>query len=363
MFPLRDVFWILNHPYIAWHQGGRGEQAVCPTDWRLGIWSSSSWCVRLVETQKINMVPPGHPCRFPFPFSFFFPFHSSFFLSFFCRSPCSPCFFFVRIVLSSCRFPFVSCIAFFAFSFRFPAFLGGRFCYSVILPRRYTPPALLASLKYAYSPWNMYRIIRCTSIILYRTRYHIFLLGNSLSYFFLRSFLSVFGFFFSPMYLGCWRAHVVGCGCRVQYHPMALHYLSTPFTAVRMYLLVVFLCRSFETNSCIASGWWYAWYLRSAQETAVSSRVPYEVPFSSRCTTKSIVKKSPTGSLPPAVPLAITRTFRPWTHTSDDSYIYQLSLVATATVSFLGGRFFFLFLFFGALVPGTLAPDLPTWIL
>ena len=28
------------------------------------------------------------------------------------------------------------------------------------------------------------------------------------------------------------------------------------------------------------------------------------------------------------------RTFRPWTHTSDDSYIYQLSLVvATATVS------------------------------
>ena len=29
-------------------------------------------------------------------------------------------------------------------------------------------------------------------------------------------------------------------------------------------------------------------------------------------------------------------TFRPWTHTSDDSYIYQLSLVvATATVSFV----------------------------
>ena len=47
-------------------------------------------------------------------------------------------------------------------------------------------------------------------------------------------------------------------------------------------------------------------------------------------------KKSPTGSLPPAVPLAITPTFRPWTHTSDDSYIYQLSLVvATATASFL----------------------------
>ena len=47
---------------------------------------------------------------------------------------------------------------------------------------------------------------------------------------------------------------------------------------------------------------------------------------------KSIAKKSPTGSLPPAVPLAITPTFRPWTHTSDDSYMYQLSLVvATAT--------------------------------
>ena len=30
------------------------------------------------------------------------------------------------------------------------------------------------------------------------------------------------------------------------------------------------------------------------------------------------------------------RTFRPWTHTSDDSYIYQLSLVvATATVSLI----------------------------
>ena len=37
---------------------------------------------------------------------------------------------------------------------------------------------------------------------------------------------------------------------------------------------------------------------------------------------------------PPPVPLAITPTFRPWTHTSDDSYMYQLSLVvATATAS------------------------------
>ena len=33
------------------------------------------------------------------------------------------------------------------------------------------------------------------------------------------------------------------------------------------------------------------------------------------------------------------RTFRPWTHTSDDSYIYQLSLVvATATVSLVRPR-------------------------
>ena len=40
-------------------------------------------------------------------------------------------------------------------------------------------------------------------------------------------------------------------------------------------------------------------------------------------------------SLPPAVPLAITPTFSPWTYTSDDSYIYQLSLVlTTATVSY-----------------------------
>ena len=46
-------------------------------------------------------------------------------------------------------------------------------------------------------------------------------------------------------------------------------------------------------------------------------------------------QKRTTGSLPPAVPLAITPTLSPWTHTSDDSYMYQLSLVlATATVSF-----------------------------
>ena len=39
---------------------------------------------------------------------------------------------------------------------------------------------------------------------------------------------------------------------------------------------------------------------------------------------------------PPPVPLTITPTFRPCTHTSDDSYMYQLSLVvATAAVSFI----------------------------
>ena len=50
--------------------------------------------------------------------------------------------------------------------------------------------------------------------------------------------------------------------------------------------------------------------------------------------TKLTANKSPTSSLPPAVPLAITPTISPWTHTSDDIYIYELSLVvAAATLS------------------------------
>ena len=55
----------------------------------------------------------------PFSLSFFiFPsFLSSFFLSFSSFSVFLPCSFFVRFVLSSCRFPSVSCIAFFAFLF------------------------------------------------------------------------------------------------------------------------------------------------------------------------------------------------------------------------------------------------------
>ena len=71
---------------------------------------------------------------------------------------------------------------------------------------------------------------------------------------------------------------------------------------------------------------------------------PWSVPVQQQMHDQINCKKSPTGSLPPAVPLAITRTFRPWTHTSDDSYIYQLSLVVgTATVSFLLLRFFVFF--------------------
>ena len=39
------------------------------------------------------------------------------------------------------------------------------------------------------------------------------------------------------------------------------------------------------------------------------------------------------------MPLAITRTNGRWTHTSDDSYIYQLSLVlATATISYFDSQ-------------------------
>ena len=69
--------------------------------------------------------------------------------------------------------------------------------------------------------------------------------------------------------------------------------------------------------------------------TTFAATLPRLAEACSRCTTKSVAKKSTTGSLPPAVPLAITPTFRPWTNTSDDGYTYQLSLVvATATVSF-----------------------------
>ena len=41
------------------------------------------------------------------------------------------------------------------------------------------------------------------------------------------------------------------------------------------------------------------------------------------------------GSIPPVVPLAITRTNGPWAHTSDDNYIYQLSLVLATAILYL----------------------------
>ena len=121
----------------------------------------------------------------PFSFSFFlFPiFLFSFFVFplFFCRSPCSPSLFLFR---SFCPF-FLSFSVFrlflyrlLRFSFRFLAFLGGGFCYSVISSRRYTPPALLASLKYAYSPCVLS-----------------FLALLMLSYFIFCSFPSLFRFF------------------------------------------------------------------------------------------------------------------------------------------------------------------------
>ena len=71
---------------------------------------------RSVETQLLKIVPPGHPSRFfsSFSFSFFFSFFVFPLLFVVLRVPV-PCSFFVRFVLSSCRFPFVSCVAFFAF--------------------------------------------------------------------------------------------------------------------------------------------------------------------------------------------------------------------------------------------------------
>ena len=78
-----------------------------------------------------------------------------FFLSFFVVLPVPlPCPLTVRFVpFRLAVFRLFLATPFFRFSFRFPAFLGGGFCYSVSSPRRCThPPALLASLKYAYSP-------------------------------------------------------------------------------------------------------------------------------------------------------------------------------------------------------------------
>ena len=80
-------------------------------------------------------MPPGHPCRFRFPFSFSFLLFFLRFSSPFMSSSVFP----VLFPFSSCRFS-VCCIAFVAFLFTFPAFLGGGFCYSVISSRRYVHP-------------------------------------------------------------------------------------------------------------------------------------------------------------------------------------------------------------------------------
>ena len=95
----------------------------------------------------------------PFFLFLFYLFFFSFFLSSFfpllfvvLRVPLPlPCSFFVRFVRSSCRFPFLPCVAFFAFIF---ASLLSLVTDSVIMFRlgATPPPALLASLKYAYSP-------------------------------------------------------------------------------------------------------------------------------------------------------------------------------------------------------------------
>ena len=93
----------------------------------------------------------------PFSFSFFlFPCFCLFprFSSLFCRSPCSLSWFLFRsfcpfvlslfLFRSFCPFVLSFSVCFLyrllRFSFRFPAFLGGGSCYSVISSRRYTPP-------------------------------------------------------------------------------------------------------------------------------------------------------------------------------------------------------------------------------
>ena len=109
----------------------------------------------------MNIVLRGHRCRSPFLFpfilfSFLFFLSSSFSLSFLSFSVSHSLQFLFRsfVLSSSCRFPFDSCIAFFAFSFACLLSLGGGFSCSVVSLRYYTSPALLASLKYACSPWQ-----------------------------------------------------------------------------------------------------------------------------------------------------------------------------------------------------------------
>ena len=86
-------------------------------------------------------------------------------------------------VLWSCRFSYVSCIAFSAFIFAslFSLRLGGGLCYSVIPSWRHPPPALLSSLKYASSLCVLSSFLRCWCWLLF-------------SFFFFLLFLPFFDF-------------------------------------------------------------------------------------------------------------------------------------------------------------------------
>ena len=84
------------------------------------------------------MVPPGHPCRFPF--FLFIIFILRFFLYFLSFSvfPFFASFSFVLSFVLSFSVCFLYRLRFY---FRLSALLGGSgFCYSVISSRRYTPP-------------------------------------------------------------------------------------------------------------------------------------------------------------------------------------------------------------------------------
>ena len=94
-----------------------------------------------------------------FPFFVFYP-------SPFCRSPCPiPSSFFARFCPFVLSFSVWFLYRLLRFYFRFPAFLCGGFCCSVISSRRYTPPALLASLKYTYSPCMLSYFLSETSCV------------------------------------------------------------------------------------------------------------------------------------------------------------------------------------------------------
>ena len=117
-------------------------------------------------------------------------FFSFFALHFFPRfsspfSPCSPFPFFIlsfRLAVSVCFL-----YGLIRFSFRSPAFLGGGFCYTVTSSQCHTPPALLASLKYA-SPCVLSSFLRswCWFIWLYfrfRFGHRCFILSVSCGYY------------------------------------------------------------------------------------------------------------------------------------------------------------------------------------